>query len=470
MPSLFGFIQERIARLFPARSFDGASGGRRWKNAAAMPVTIAAQLGARRTLAERARYYSANHPLAASGVEAWVSALVGTGIKPQSAHPDAAVRALINAKFEASTDHTDPEGAQDHYAQQALAVRRMVIDGECFALLENTTGGLCVRLIDAEQIDGALHRELPGGARITAGIEFTATGRRVAYWMFEDRPGLPTMRGYQAVRVSAQDVLHLYRLDTPGQVRGISWFAPVLLRLLEHDQSIDAQLTRQKLSAMLTGFVIDANTDAFSGENKGNGQLEVSLEPGTMQRLDPGQDVKFSDPANVGAEVLGFFTMTAREIAAGLGVPYETLTGDLSGVNYSSIRAGLVQFRRRVEAIQHHTVVHQFVRPIWRRFVTTEILRGRINAPGFERDPEAYLAATFYPPKQDWVDPAKDVDAELAAIAGGLKSRRQSVAERGMDLEVLDAEIAADARRATAMGLDFSATQKKGTLPDAGNV
>jgi hypothetical protein len=32
-------------------------------------------------------------------------------------------------------------------------------------------------------------------------------------------------------------------------------------------------------------------------------------------------------------------------------VPYELLTGDLSQVNYSSIRAGLVEFRRQIDAV-----------------------------------------------------------------------------------------------------------------------
>nr|WP_246729193.1 phage portal protein [Methylosinus sp. RM1] len=122
--------------------------------------------------------------------------------------------------------------------------------------------------------------------------------------------------------------------------------------------------------------------------------------------------------------------VTAREIAAGLGVPYEQLTGDLSSVNYSSIRAGLVEFRRRVEALQHNVVVHQFCRPVWRRFVTTEYLAGRLEAPGFERDPEPYLSASWLPPKVEWVDPLKDVQAEILAIGAGLMSRRQAVAAR----------------------------------------
>ena len=125
-------------------------------------------------------------------------------------------------------------------------------------------------------------------------------------------------------------------------------------------------------------------------------------------------------------------------------------------MNYSSIRAGIVEFRRRVEAIRYPCVVHRFCRPIWRRYVTLEILSGRLTAPGFMRDPEPYLAARWIVPRRDWVDPQKDVAAEIEAIGAGLMSRRQALAGRGYDLEALDREIAADNAGAAALGLSFA--------------
>lgn len=448
----------RIFRSILRRSYDGAAGGRRWKGAGEMPTTLAAMQAARGPLAKRARYLAANNGSAAAGVAAWVSALVGTGIRPQSAHPDEAVRAALNARFENWTDRADADGLVDFYGQQDLAARRLVVDGEVFAALTLAPdGALAVRLIDAEQVDPTLHCELPGGGRIVAGVEFDAAGRRVAYHILRDRPGLPLVSARDAIRVPAADIAHLFRPETPGQVRGVSWLAPCLLRLRDYDDAVDAQLMRQKTAALFAGFVVDPNGEAagFSGESKGGGVLEGGLEPGTLKVLDPGRDIRFSAPAEIGAEAIEFLKVTAREIAAGLGVPYEALTGDLSGVNYSSIRAGLVEFRRRVEALQHGLLVYQLGRPIWRRFVTAEILSGRLAAPDFDRDPEPWLAARWITPRADWVDPAKDVAAEIDAIGAGLMSRRQAVAARGYDLDALDREIAADNARATARGLNF---------------
>lgn len=440
------------------RHYEGAAGGRRMTGAGAMASSLAAQLASRGRLASRARYLCANNGLAAAGAQAWVSGLVGSGIKAQSAHPDRATRDSINAAHEAFVDRIDADGLRDAYTLQAAMAHGLVVAGESFAVMgsDPDTGELRVRLIDPEQIAG-FDRDLESGARVIAGVEFDAAGRRRAYHVMTS--------GYsgRTVRLDAADVAHVFRADTPGQVRGVSWFAPVLLRLLDHDASMDAQLVRQKIGALLTGFVTTPAGDLVPGPfadglADGLGGLDGGLEPGTMKVLQPGEDVKFSDPPEIGAEAISFLTVTAREIAAGLGVTYEALTGDLSGVNYSSIRAGLVEHRRKCEALQHGVIAFQALRPLWRRWITLEILAGRIDAPDFATNPEPWLSAKFMPPRVDYVNPQQDVAAERDAIAAGLMSRRQALAARGYDLEALDAEIAADNEHARALNLPFALT------------
>lgn len=452
---------KRMFRAIETRSFgyDGAAGGRRWRGTSDMPVILSAMHQARGPLARRARYLAANNALAASGVEAWVSALIGTGIKPQSSHVNQPVRQALNLAFENWTDDADADGLTDFYGLQAIMVRRMVVDGEAFALLVNTAGDLRVRLIDAEQVDASLTRDLTGGGRIVQGVEFDAKANRVAYHILPERPGMPFSHlGLTATRVPADQVIHLFRPEAPGQVRGVSWFAPVMLRLADLDSWRDAQLVRQKVAAMLTAFVttMDGTAAPFDGAPDPRGNLVGGLEPGTIKFLDPQQDVRFSTPAGIGEEVIDFAKITEREIAAGLGVPAAVLTGDLSDVNYSSIRAGLVEWRRRVEALQHNVIAFQVLRPIWRRWAATEVLSGRVSGVV-----AAAMPVKFITPKQAWVDPAKDVQAELDAIDGGLMSRREAVTSRGVDIEALDAEIAADNQRAAALGLTFTNPNRK---------
>jgi lambda family phage portal protein len=163
--------------------------------------------------------------------------------------------------------------------------------------------------------------------------------------------------------------------------------------------------------------------------------------------------------------MIDFLRLQLRAVAAGLGVMYEQLTGDLSGVNYSSIRAGLIEFRRRIEAVQYSVLVFQFCRPVWQRFILTEILTGRLAGKVEDFAPVNWVCPGFA-----WVDPLKDAEAEGTAIAAGLMSRRQAVAARGYDVEALDAEIAADNARAAKLGLAFTAPtpSKQETSDNAG--
>lgn len=240
-------------------------------------------------------------------------------------------------------------------------------------------------------------------------------------------------------------------------MRGITWLAPVLLRLHELDQFEDAALVKAKVAALFTGFITDPDGTAggLSGSNN-NGALTVGMEPGSLIPLPPGTDIRFSNPTEHDAYA-PFVKNHLRAVAAGMGLPYELVSGDLEGVTYSSIRAGLIEFRRRVEQLQHNVVVHLFCRPVWERFVRLAVLTGDLPARDFDRDPAAYLGCEWLPPKFDYVDPKKDVEAEILAINAGLKSRTQAISERGYDAEQVDAEIAADKARSDALGLSFGA-------------
>jgi len=453
----------RALGLDRRRAFDAAGGGRRWESAKTVDGLNAAILAGATTAARRAGWYARNNPWVAAAVDSLVGNVVGAGIKPQSAHPDRAVREALQALWLRWTDHADAGGLADLYGLQAMAVRAMIESGEDFARLKVVSDApsgivpLRLDLLDREQVPPDLHRDIGGGARIRAGIEFDSTGMRVAYHVRASRPGDPLAPlRLEPVRVPAADFLHLFKPLVAGQLRGITWLAPVLLRLHELDQFEDAALVKAKVAALFTGFITDPDgtVGGLSGSNS-SGVLQVGMEPGSLIPLPPGADIRFSNPTEHDAYA-PFVKNHLRAVAAGLGLPYELVSGDLEGVTYSSIRAGLIEFRRRVEQLQHSVVVHQLCRPVWERFVRLAVLSGQLPARDFDRDPAPYLACEWLPPKFDYVDPKKDVEAEILAIDAGLKSRTQALAERGYDAEQVDAEIAADQVRATSLGLDFS--------------
>ena len=136
-------------------------------------------------------------------------------------------------------------------------------------------------------------------------------------------------------------------------------------------------------------------------------------------------------------------------------LPYHLVTGDVRQANYSSLRAELVEFRRCVEQLQHGVVAHQLCHPVWARWLETAALSGALDLPDFAGSPARYRPVNWIPPRWDWVDPWKDIPAQVLAMEAGIISRRKVVEDTGYNVEEIDRKNAADAKRARDMGLTY---------------
>ena len=455
--------------------YDGIGGGRRalaWQ--VGNPGAVAALAFTQNELRAKSRDLVRRNAWAAAGVEAFVSNAIGTGIKPQSMLADQPLREAIHSLWWDWCEEADAAGLTDFYGLQALACRAMLEGGECLVRLryrrpeDGLPVGLQLQLLEPEHLPATLNQELASGNVIRAGIEFDKLGRRVAYHLYRSHPGDGSLApmsgtggvvgGLDTVRVPVSEIIHLFRPLRPGQIRGEPWLARALVKLNELDQYDDAELVRKKTAAMFAGFVTRANPeDNLMGEGAADadGIALAGLEPGTLQILEPGEDIKFSDPADVGGSYAEFMRQQFRAVAAAMGITYEMLTGDLTQVNYSSIRAGLLEFRRRCEAIQHGVIVHQLCRPVWRAWMDQAVLEGSLALPGYSRRRREYQTVKWIPQGWQWVDPQKEFNAMLTAMRAGLLSRSEAISSFGYDAEDVDREIAADNARADALGLVF---------------
>ena len=434
------------------------------------PGAVAALAFSQDELRAKSRDLVRRNAWAAAGVEAFVANAIGTGIKPQSMVVNPALREAIQALWRDWCDEADASGMTDFYGLQSLACRAMLEGGECLVRLryrrpeDRLTVGLQIQVLEPEHLPTTMNREVASGNVIRAGIEFDRLGRRVAYHLYRSHPGdgalapMSGTGGMETVRIPASEVVHLFRPLRPGQIRGEPWLARALVKLNELDQYDDAELVRKKTAAMFAGFVTRlAPEDNLMGEGAPDGQgvSLAGLEPGTLQLLEPGEDIKFSAPADVGSSYAEFMRQQFRAVAAAMGITYEMLTGDLTQVNYSSIRAGLLEFRRRCEALQHGVIVHQLCRPIWQAWMEQAAIEGALTLPAFSRRRREYLAAKWIPQGWQWVDPKKEFDAMQTAIRAGLLSRSQAISAFGYDAEDIDREIATDNQRADELGLVF---------------
>ncbi|HWB47539.1 MAG TPA: phage portal protein [Stellaceae bacterium] len=400
------------------------------------------------TVRQRARHSYQNNAYAHNGVDAWIANTIGAGINASSAAPDADTRQMIGERFTRWCEVADSDGRTDFFGIQTTAFQDVVVAGESLVALlsDPLNGALRLKILPPERLDSSKNSE--ANPRIVAGVEMDANDRRLAYWITQPN-------SYASIRVPAESILHVFKASAPSQVRGISWLAPVLLNLNEEDGLRDALLMAARISACFAGFLTDQNTNGgpipFDGVQTGS-TLVGGLEPGQIKVLPSGMSIQWAQPAAV-KQGIELAKLTIEAVASGLGCPAHLVSSDLSNANYSSLRAGLVEFRQRIEQVQFHVLVPQLLSPIWKRWLIGEYLSGAIDLP--RGDLESLLAVNWYPPALPWVDPLKDLQSEVLAVSSGLKSRRQAVAERGYSVEQLDEEIAQDNAREGRLGLVF---------------
>jgi lambda family phage portal protein len=423
----------------------------------------------------RARWLVRNNGYAANAIESWAGNAVGDGIKPVLKLRDRAVKEELQRLWLSWTDEADSEGITDFYGLQRRAAREVFMCGEVFIRFRprRAEDGLRVplqlQLLPSEMLPMNLTQVAANGNRIRQGIEFDRLGRRQAYHFYRRHPGDVTEQEFsgEITRVPASEVLHIIDPVEAGQLRGVSKFAPAIVKLFLLDQYDDAELDRKKIAAMFAIFITTPAAENPLAPAEDDNEIELS--PGLVTRLDAGEEVTVGQPADSGGTYEPFQYRTLLQVSAALGIPYPYLTNDMVKGNFSNSRLALIEFRRRVAAWQHGVMVYQMCRPVFERWLDVVDFSDAITLPNYQSQRALYQRADWLPTKWDWVDPLKDANAELAQIEGGLKSRTQAIAERGYDAEEVDREIAEERARERELGLDFRRPgSPQGAAPSTG--
>lgn len=467
------------ARRTRASAYDAASTGRRakgWVTTKDGPNSLIYSNG--ELMRDRARDVVRKSPSARGAIESYTSNAIGTGITPLSQHKDPAIREQIHTAWNRWTRRSDFDDMLDFYGQQALSFRAMMEAGESLFRFRIAPKEMRMRiplqleLLEADHLPLNIWPtslgQIPEGHTVKSGVEFDAAGRRVAYHLFVQHPYETvffTLQARVTTRVPASDIIHLYRPLRPKQIRGETWLTAVMTKLWDLDRYDDSELNRKALVSALTGFITGAAdngdgsplpSDGQPDPNAPLSQVATELETGTFLDLDPGESVTFANPPDVGGQYETFFRQQLRLIARGIGLTYEMLTGDLTGVNYSSIRAGLIEFRRLCEQIQHQIFIHKVCDRVYREWLRVGVLSGGLDLPMYMVDPEQYEDIKWTPPGWPWVDPLKDTTASILAINNGLTSRSTVVNESGENVEQVDRENAADRERERELGISYN--------------
>jgi capsid protein len=430
-----------------ARAFDIGQSGRRL---AALPTaTVALNTLIRtygRTAIARSRYLTRNNGYAISARETFVAALVGYGIKPSILGETPEVKKQVQEDWLDWAAFADADGTSDFYGLQSVGAGELFEAGEFF-LVEVTPRRrkdgivpLKYRIIPSEQLPYentySMGRALPRGNYIQMGVEFNAEGERVAYHFLNHNPGDTTKLNplWGTTRIPAEQVYHVFRPLQAGQVRGIPHTLAGMLDLAKIDLYDDAEIERKRVAALFAAFVTKASPEAADPMGT------------TVPTQTSGKDYEAFQYRNL------------LRAAAGMGVPYAAMTGDLKSANYGSIRAGLVEFRRRITSMQYHQLIFQMNRPVWARWLMLYTLHGLApwDATDHNKNRRRRERAKWLTPRWEWVDPLKDLQAEKLAVDNGYKARWDVIETDGYDPEEVDQRIEDSQKSAEAHGLELN--------------
>ncbi|HDR9034357.1 TPA: phage portal protein [Burkholderia vietnamiensis] len=473
------------AAAYESASTTGAR-AKSWRASSAGPNAAVAQNLP--LLRSRARDAIRNDPWAKTAIARLVSNTIGNGIQAHPQHPNDAVRKMQKQLWEDSCEEIDADDVFDMAGVQTLAARAFFSDGEVLVRRQfrSPSEGLAVpmqiRLLEGDLLPMEKNEVVPGGGEIVNGVEFNADGRRVAYHLLQRHPGeygRASTGNMQTVRVPADEIAHVFLALRPGQVRGVPELSTVLLRLKSLDNFDDAVLFRQEVSNLFAGFITKPPSEpGFPGDPVTGGEMQydvdgfspvVSLEPGSMQELAPGEDVKFAEPPGAGTDYGPFMRQQLMAAAASVGMPYEVMTGDLRDVSDRVLRVILNEFRRSIEQFQWNVFIHQFCRKVWRWWVDACALSGAMPMGDYYRRRRDYLRVRWVPQGWPYIHPVQDVTAKRMEIRSGLASRTGAVLSRGDDPEQVDNENAADLARERRLGIRYDTLEPFDGVGDLSN-
>lgn len=335
-----------------------------------------------------------------------------------------------------------------------LMVRRLLADGEVLVRFVPRREGLKLQILEADMLDEQSWTE-PNGNMVRMGVELDADRAPVAYHLLGTHPGevasINTGRR-QRVRVPADQICHLFFIERPDQNRGVPSLVASMKGLKMLDGYAEAELVAARTGAAKMGFFEKSTPDGWTGEIDDSGNLSMDASPGTIEELPAGVTFKEWSNDHPNSGYGDFVKSRLRGVATSLGISYNTLASDLENVNYSSIRAGLLEEREVWKAIQGY-LIENFCEPFFEKWLEIELLSGRLGLP-FEKMWK-FNVPEFLGRRWPWVDPKKDMEANILGIRSGQTSLRKVIAEAGGDIYDVFNSQKADAELAASLGITF---------------
>ncbi|AWM87367.1 phage portal protein [Microvirga sp. 17 mud 1-3] len=348
----------------------------------------------------------------------------------------------------------DVTGKRSLWKIQRLVMNTTARDGEF--IIRKVYGadagpwGFALQLIDPQRLppDYDVSR-LKNGGFIRHGIEFNRYGRAVAYHFGSDDESDSQYyhvsgRGY--IRIPADEIIHGFLEEMVGQRRGLPWSSTSLFRLHHLAGFENAAVQNARASASKMGFIEYA--DGFGPECEDDEGVEIDAEPLSFHELPQGAKIAEWNPQYPSGEFAVFNKAMLRGAAAGWGVAYNNVAGDLEGVNFSSIRQGTLDERDHYKDLQQW-LIETLMQEIYDEWLPRALLSNRIlvaNKPVPASKLDACKQISWQGRRWQWIDPTADVKAAVESKNNLLASPGQIIRESGRDPQTVWQESARDVR------------------------
>lgn len=428
------------------------------------------------TIRIKARSLVQNVPYIAAAMEHKAASMVGTGIIPTfTVANDKTATERLNSLWKRWSVEADADGlvSLDGLVKMAFSARD--IDGEVLVRLRprRVEDGLAVplqlQLLEADWLDTTKTGRV-GADVIINGIQYDPLGRRTAYWLWPAHPGDNNLTGYtvrragQSYPVPASEIIHHFKPQRPGASRGISCLASTINRTRDLQLYEDAELARKNLETRLAVLYSGAATDMVGPEPGAEdalktGDLGALPSGGVFAMPAGGGSFETVEPKAAGGHV-DYVKLQLHIILTAAGVPYESATGDMNEVNFSSARIRQIDFRRQCETDQWLCLIPGLCVPIARAFIETARLMGVLSV-------SASVTIDWTPPKWDYVNPQQEVTAQTDAIRAGFRTVSETVRQMGYDPEAVFVERAAEKKRMQELGIYDDMMALLGSAPPA---
>lgn len=423
----------------------------------------------RSTIRARSRDLERNSDFMSAVLSAHMRSVIGSGYDLQSQCENKEFAKEAEALFSewCKKENCDVSKTQSFSEIIQMCYRRKKVDGGILILKVYTNDGIIpfkLQCLEVDELDELQTVPKHKGNKVVGGIEYNGYNAAVGYWINEY-----DITGYRMNKsryIEAKDIIFYFTKTRPSQIREMPEMANVLTRIRDINGFVEALSVKERITACLSVFIKKAIPNGFGRTAEvHNAKYDgTMLSPGMIKELQPGEEIQAVNPSSQSINGESFIKTMLRMISSGSGLSYETVSRDMSEVNYSSARQAAID--DELSAQYEITSLKQNVlSEIYESFVISAVLHGKLKAMDFWKRKEYYLRHIWIQPPKKWIDPYKEALANKIAMETWQKSLKQVCAETGRDVDEVLEEIAHVKKYAVDLGLiaDMKGGDENGT-------